>query len=406
MSPAHGPAPEKSRVKPAWTRPDFSGPAPENGRNSLFGLSDWLNSGTVLAPAGAEGAVSLEREEDSSHRGIRRISDYLFSRIEEEMDFRKLKYFLRIAEAGSLNKASAKIRISQPSLSRQMRLLEEELGVKLFRRDHIGMHLTSEGEELYRRIDAPLKEIEHALKDIRAPDGDKRATISLAICPSVAQLLAGPLGQRVAKSAPDISLRLIESYPGNTANAVHSGAIDIAMMYGPVSAWSTMEWGRPIADFPVEEILDEDLVLVGSRDCPLEPDRPVDLDTLLTMKFVLPERQNQIYSVKRLVDALEKRTGGKLDYIAADSFHLQRSIIESGVAYGLLPQSAVVHAIESGRMRYAPFKDVTVDRKLVLTLYPDTQYPREMRRIISLIKDEVKELVTSKQWIGKVKLKF
>lgn len=64
------------------------------------------------------------------------------------MEIKRISYFVRIAEDGSLTKAAGILRFAQPALSRQMRLLEEELGVTLFNRTARGMRLTEESEYL------------------------------------------------------------------------------------------------------------------------------------------------------------------------------------------------------------------------------------------------------------------
>ena len=64
------------------------------------------------------------------------------------MDTHRLKYFLRIAEEGSITRAAALTGIAQPALSRQLQLLEEDLGVTLFRRTRRGVELTEAGERL------------------------------------------------------------------------------------------------------------------------------------------------------------------------------------------------------------------------------------------------------------------
>ena len=63
------------------------------------------------------------------------------------MDTHRLKYFLRIAEEGSITRAAAVLGIAQPALSRQIRLLEEDLGITLFERTRRGVHLTDVGRE-------------------------------------------------------------------------------------------------------------------------------------------------------------------------------------------------------------------------------------------------------------------
>ena len=87
------------------------------------------------------------------------------------MGISRLSYFVRIAADGSLSKAAGILRIAQPALSRQMRLLEEELGVALFERTQRGMQLTENGGHLYSSVAGPLQEIDRAHREsnVRSP---------------------------------------------------------------------------------------------------------------------------------------------------------------------------------------------------------------------------------------------
>lgn len=76
-----------------------------------------------------------------------------------QVDFRRLEHFLKIAELGSLSRAADRIRIAQPALSRQMRILEEEAGTPLFHRHRRGMQLTPAGEELRQHIAGPVRDL-------------------------------------------------------------------------------------------------------------------------------------------------------------------------------------------------------------------------------------------------------
>src|SRR3546814_11503577 len=84
------------------------------------------------------------------------------------MDFKRLANFARVAELGSVSRAADRIRIAQPALSRQMRLLEDEIGVPLFVRHRRGITLTEAGEELRTRLVGPLHQIEQVFEDVRA----------------------------------------------------------------------------------------------------------------------------------------------------------------------------------------------------------------------------------------------
>ena len=85
------------------------------------------------------------------------------------MDTHRLKYFLRIAEEGSVTRAAAVLGVAQPALSRQIRLLEEDLGITLFHRTRRGVHLTEEGERLRSSTAAPLRQLELAVRYAGSP---------------------------------------------------------------------------------------------------------------------------------------------------------------------------------------------------------------------------------------------
>jgi len=84
------------------------------------------------------------------------------------MELRRLRYFLRIAAEGSLGSAARSLHIAQPALSRQMQLLEADLGVQLFQRVPRGMQLTEEGDYLREALSHPVQQIEAALQNARS----------------------------------------------------------------------------------------------------------------------------------------------------------------------------------------------------------------------------------------------
>ena len=81
----------------------------------------------------------------------------------------RLKYFLRIAEEGSITRAAGVLGIAQPALSRQLQLLEEDLGVALFRRTRRGVELTEPGERLRASTAGPLRQLELAVQYAGSP---------------------------------------------------------------------------------------------------------------------------------------------------------------------------------------------------------------------------------------------
>src|SRR5579871_4670939 len=146
------------------------------------------------------------------------------------MELRRLSYFIKIAENGSLTKAANVLRIAQPALSRQMRLLEEELGLPLFNRTARGMRLTEEGDALRAAAAGPLRELELALQNIRTLPLAMDAKIALGLPPSLSAMLAGPLALRLDQQFPNIKLCIVEGMTGNLIDWLSRGIVDFALL--------------------------------------------------------------------------------------------------------------------------------------------------------------------------------
>ncbi len=97
------------------------------------------------------------------------------------MDLKQLKTFIRVAEAGSLSRASDLLRLAQPALSRQIRMLEEEIGVDLFTRHGRGMDLTDAGVELLARVKGLITQLENSVEDIRSRPTGVKGSVSLGL---------------------------------------------------------------------------------------------------------------------------------------------------------------------------------------------------------------------------------
>ena len=137
------------------------------------------------------------------------------------MDIKQLRTFRSVAELGSLSKAADRLRTTQPGLSRQIKLLEQELGVQLFVRNGRGMLLTIAGRMLLDRTEGLVRQIEQVRDDIKSTGGNPAGRVVLGLVPTVSAVLAGRLAHRVLSQFPDISLGIVES----TAATWSSGCI-------------------------------------------------------------------------------------------------------------------------------------------------------------------------------------
>ena len=118
------------------------------------------------------------------------------------MELRHLRYFVSVAELGSVSRAAEKLFIAQPALSAQIRQLEEELGVRLFVRLPRGVRLTQAGESFLGDAKAILARAQQATVRARERQSGQRATLRLGLVPSTTHSVLPGLLQRV----PDSSL--------------------------------------------------------------------------------------------------------------------------------------------------------------------------------------------------------
>lgn len=302
------------------------------------------------------------------------------------MDLQRLRTFLRVAELGSLSKASDRMRIAQPALSRQIRILEDEIGAPLFARHRRGMELTPAGEALMNRVAGILRQLDQAVADVRSLSGAAGGPVAFGIVPTVSYILAGRLALRVATDAPDISLRIVEAYAGHLIEWLQRGEVDAAILYGPDTE----------LHMQVEDLLTEDLVLVGPGDCDLSPERPVKVAALSDLSLVVPSRP---HGLRLVVENAAAKAKAKLNIrFEADSFRVLKDLVESGLGYAALPLSSIFREAREGRFRYAPLIEPKVTRRLVLAMSPDFGPSRATKVLVQLAREEIAALVDAGDW--------
>jgi DNA-binding transcriptional LysR family regulator len=149
------------------------------------------------------------------------------------MELRHLRYFVTVAEELNVSRASARLRISQPAVSRQLRDLEEELGVELFERNKSKLKLTNAGEAFLAHARDLLRRSNEAVKEMAAFRPQAKRTLTIGyITPVLASTLT-PALRTFGQKRPDIEVVLREMTPGDQIKALRSGQIDLALAGNP-----------------------------------------------------------------------------------------------------------------------------------------------------------------------------
>ncbi|MBQ3456549.1 MAG: LysR family transcriptional regulator, partial [Synergistaceae bacterium] len=148
------------------------------------------------------------------------------------MELRLLRYFFEAAKEGNITRASTKLHITQPSLSRQLALLEEELGRELYVRDKNGIRLTEYGLLLMKRAEEMLALESKILDDLSG--GEISGTVYIGAGETAGVKHIGKVIRELRRKYPGIRYRMISGDAEDVADKLGKGLIDFGLFVGKV----------------------------------------------------------------------------------------------------------------------------------------------------------------------------
>ncbi len=241
------------------------------------------------------------------------------------MNLKRLRYFAKVVDVGSLTQAADLLHVAQPALSQQIVTLEAEVHRQLLIRTKRGVTPTEAGRTLYRHAQTILRQCEQAEADMAAGATGVSGPVSVGLAPgTAAATLAVPLLRAVRTRHPGIVLYLNENYGTTLSELIMNGRMDMAVLYG----------GPAVHGLSFRPLLDEALHLVGAG---VGAGPVVPLTELDDVELFLPRPYNV---VRRLVDEHFVRAGLRLRVVAeVESAVTLRAIVADGLGATILPAS-------------------------------------------------------------------
>lgn len=306
------------------------------------------------------------------------------------MDLRQLNTFLQVAELGSLSKASDRLRIAQPALSRQIRLLEEELKLPLFDRHGRGMALTPAGELLRARAGNILRQLEETRADLSQEAAAVRGRVVFGMPPTVGDILATRLIERFLAQYPEVTLRAVPAFSGYLLDWLHSGEVDIAVVYGTEAQ----------ASLRLSPLLVENLCFVTPPGAAPAPDHAIPFAEVAREKLVLPGPQ---HGLRRLIEREARAHGLSLRIaVEADALQVLKGLVQRGVGATILPLAPVHDEVAAGLLGAAPIIEPHLSRKLVVAQPLGRQPSNAVRHFEQALRWEVAAMVREGVWEGQL----
>lgn len=304
------------------------------------------------------------------------------------MDVGQLRTLVHVAELGSLSKASDRLHIAQPALSRQIRLLEEELGARLFDRHGRGMVITDIGREVLAHALRVLAEMEQIRASVADLNASLHGTVAIGMPPTVAEIITAPLAHLFRDKHPQVVPRFVPGFTGYLLDWLQRGEVDLAVLYDP----------QPSRTLKITPLLLENLFLIGPPDSDLTPIRAVPFRKLAGEKLLLPSAR---HGLRAIVDrCAEEAQVSFCVTLEADSLSTMTDLVRSGFGLTILPLAPIHEDIAAGRLKAAPLVDPTPARRLILAYPGDRPISRLTRFAGESIGAVVSDLVSRGVWAG------
>ncbi len=338
-----------------------------------------------LLRAGHAG-VSVSKEVDREGPSYSRVVIDRKTGRDRIVDIRQLTAFVTVAEVGSVTRAAELLHLVQPSVTRQIRALEQELGVELFERTRYGMTPTTAGIVMADRARRALRELDRARVEIGPLAGAVGGGVTVGVLDSVVDLLSAALVAAVRRDHPGICLQVITGGSGHLRRRMNDGYLDLAL---------TSEMAEKSAYHAVT-LATERLWVVAPPDAGLRAEAPVALRELADQPMVMPSSGD---ALRALIDRAAADVGVDLRIaVETDSIRLQKQLVVEGQGWTVLPGVGVAQDILVNSLSAAPLCAPELRRSIVLDVSPAGRRPAAVEVVAEELTRLVRSMIQDGRW--------
>jgi LysR family hydrogen peroxide-inducible transcriptional activator len=272
------------------------------------------------------------------------------------MEFHQLRYFCAIADTGSFTRAARQAHVSQPSLSQQIRKLEDELGARLIDRLGRKVQLTELGRLFLPRARAVLREVEAARGDVVKRKSSISGPISVGVIPTIAPYFLPPILAIFSRKYPEARVTVAEEITPLLLERLRAGTMDVVIAALPLQARKD--------EFQTISLKVEKLYAVLPKRHNLAKQREIALRELQDDPFVLL-RDGHCFRETAFAACKRARLNPKVVF-ESGQFSSILSMVAAGLGVSIVPAMAVE---KRPGCLYVPLADERAERTIgVVTL--------------------------------------
>jgi len=292
------------------------------------------------------------------------------------MDLRGIRYFVQIAELGSITRAAQHLRVAQPALSRHLHALEQELGVPLLVRLPRGVRLTTAGRQFLEHCQRILRELGRAQDELRGGAAAGKGRVILGVSPTTGPLLLPGVVERMRRQCPQVSLKVVEGFSNQLYDWLQAGRADVAVLTNPVNS-------RTIRVTP---LISEPVVVFAGAGQRLQ--RPYFTVAELASTPVVSTEAIRIIADEQLL-----RHRARLHLEAEiDAVEAIRRLLLRGSGLALMPASTFHEDVAAGRLLALPVVDANIHRILTLAQQAERRPSPAIDEVAQIVAAEVRVL--------------
>ena len=264
------------------------------------------------------------------------------------MELHQLRYFSAVARTGNFTRAAENCNVAQPSLSQQIRKLEEELGVQLIDRVGRNSRLTDAGRRFLPRALAILKQVVDAKREAEETCSVARGEVTLGVIPTIAPYFLPPRLASFSQNHSAVRLHVVEEMTPTLIQGLHDGTLDMALLALPV----------PGREYRSQEIGREGLFVVVSESHPVAHCAFVLLAQLSGDRFLLMKEGHCFRDT--VITACKRARVGYNVIFESGQFATILAMVAAGVGISVVPAMAVQ---PQAGCRFIPIADARAQRR-------------------------------------------
>ncbi len=295
------------------------------------------------------------------------------------MDVRQLEMFRAVAEEGTFTRAAERLHVSQSAVSRQLQLLEEELGTLLLHRTGRGAKLTGAGEILLTTANRIDRDIQEVVSQISQTQQLQRGVLHLGAGMTVCLYILPKVLKKFRTLYKNLDLRVVAGSADEVLRMLRSNDLDLALLTLPIIG----------ADLEVKPVLKEEMVVVTAHGHPLTRERHIDPRSLGRHPMVLFESGS---NTRHVLDEffLEQQIPVNV-VMETENVEILKAMVANGLGVTVIPYAAIAGELRSKRFGWARIRGHRLHRETGWVYVKSDYLHRsvsEVLRVFDLMKDQ------------------